>query len=45
MNDKDMWRREVQLAHRQLRMCKWHQFLKKVEIRAYIDIVRKMYKI
>tara|TARA_R100001443_G_scaffold33361_1_gene47279 strand:- start:688 stop:951 length:264 start_codon:yes stop_codon:yes gene_type:complete len=43
MSDKDTWKNEIEIAHRQLRRCKWYQFLKKQELRAYIDIIKKMY--
>lgn len=45
MSDKEVWKKEIEFAHRQLRMCKWYQFLRKQEIKAYIDITKKMYKL
>jgi|TARA_Y100000389_G_scaffold66659_1_gene62830 hypothetical protein len=45
MSDKEVWKKEIEFAHRQLRMCKWYQVLRKQEIKAYIDITKKMYKL
>ena len=45
MSDKEVWKNEVKFAERQLKMCKWYQLLKKEEIKAYIDIIKKMHNV
>ena len=45
MSDKEMWKNEIEIAHRQLRRCKWYQILKKQERKAYRDIIKKIYKL